>query len=58
MLHAEHDARVPFAEGRLIAGQIPGARFVPLAGSNHIILERERAWPDFLAAVRGFLDAD
>jgi DNA-binding NarL/FixJ family response regulator len=34
---------------------IPGARFVPLEGCNHILLEHEPAWPAFLAEVRGFL---
>ena len=44
ILHAREDAVVPFAEGRLIAGLIPGARFVPLEGRNHVLLETEPAW--------------
>ncbi len=55
VLHAENDARVPFSEGRLLASQIPGAAFVPLPGNNHILLENEMAWPQFLDAVRDFL---
>jgi DNA-binding NarL/FixJ family response regulator len=34
---------------------IPGARFVPLDGCNHILLEDEPAWPAFVAEVRAFL---
>jgi len=55
VLHAEHDAVVPFEEGRLLAALIPGARFVPLDGENHILLEDEPAWPRFLAELHGFL---
>jgi pimeloyl-ACP methyl ester carboxylesterase len=55
VLHAKGDLRVPFAEGRLIASSIPGARFVPLDGRNHLLLESEPAWSRFLDAVRDFL---
>jgi DNA-binding NarL/FixJ family response regulator len=54
-MHAREDAVVPFDEGRLIAGLIPGARFVPLEGRNHVLLETEPAWQDFLREVDGFL---
>ena len=49
VLHPDRDARVPFDEGRLLASLIPGARFVPLASRNHILLEA-RARLDALAA--------
>jgi DNA-binding NarL/FixJ family response regulator len=55
ILHAREDAVVPFAEGRLIAGLIPGARFVPLEGRNHVLLETEPAWGEFLDSVDEFL---
>jgi len=55
VLHARGDARVPFDEGRLLAGLIPGARFVPLASDNHVLLDGEPAWADFLAELRAFL---
>jgi pimeloyl-ACP methyl ester carboxylesterase/DNA-binding CsgD family transcriptional regulator len=55
VLHARDDAVVPFAEGRLIAGLVPGARFVPLDGHSHILLEDEPAWPAFLEEVHDFL---
>jgi pimeloyl-ACP methyl ester carboxylesterase len=55
VLHARDDAVVPFEEGRRIAAGIPGARFVPLDGRNHILLEADPGWPTFLAEVRAFL---
>ena len=55
VLHAKDDLRVPFAEGRLIATSIPGARFVPLESRNHLLLEGEPAWGRFLETVREFL---
>jgi pimeloyl-ACP methyl ester carboxylesterase/DNA-binding CsgD family transcriptional regulator len=53
--HARDDAVVTFDEGRLVAGLIPGARFVPLEGHNHILLADEPAWPRFLAETEAFL---
>ncbi|GAA0249126.1 alpha/beta fold hydrolase [Cryptosporangium japonicum] len=35
VLHRRHDRAIPFALGREVAAGIPGARFVPLEGSNH-----------------------
>lgn len=55
ILHARDDAVVPFEEGRHLAALIPGARFVPLAGKNHILLEDEPAWSRFMAEVDQFL---
>jgi len=55
VLHCVRDARVPFAEGRLLASGIPGARFVPLESDNHILLEHEPAWLRFVEEVRAFL---
>ncbi len=55
VLHAREDAVAPFEEGRRLAALIPDARFVPLEGRNHILLEDEPAWPEFVSQVRGFL---
>jgi pimeloyl-ACP methyl ester carboxylesterase/DNA-binding CsgD family transcriptional regulator len=55
VLHADGDARVPFDEGRLLAGLIADARFVPLASRNHILLEHEPAWLRWCEEVDGFL---
>jgi pimeloyl-ACP methyl ester carboxylesterase len=57
VLHCRDDAAVSFEEGRRMAAGIPGARFVALEGSNHLILERDPAWPRFMAEVREFLSA-
>ncbi|HTQ73873.1 MAG TPA: alpha/beta fold hydrolase [Burkholderiales bacterium] len=54
VLHARGDLSIPFEEGRLIAGLIPGARFVTLESRNHLLTESEPAWRDFLAAMAGF----
>ncbi|MGH7579465.1 MAG: alpha/beta fold hydrolase, partial [Gemmatimonadales bacterium] len=55
VLHGTGDLRIPFAEGRLLASLIPGARFVSLESRNHILLEGEPAWHRFLREVRSFL---
>lgn len=58
VLHARDDHVVPFEEGRILACEIPGARFVPLDSRNHILLETEPAWERLLAEVRDFLSED
>ena len=55
VLHSRDDAAIPFEEGRRLAGLIPGARFVPLASKNHVLLADEPAWTRFLAEVHAFL---
>lgn len=55
VLHATGDGSVPFEEGKLMASEIPGARFVPLDGSNHVLLETEPAWRRFLQEAEAFL---
>jgi len=54
VLHARGGLSIPFEEGRLVGSLIPGARFVPLNTRNHLILEDEPAWRDFLAAMEDF----
>ena len=55
VVHARDDQVIPFACGEELAAKIPGARLVPLEGSNHILLEDEPAWSEFVGAVRDFL---
>ena len=57
VLHSTGDVAVPFEEGRHLASLIPDARFVALPGNNHVLLERDAAWPAFLSEVRRFLDS-
>jgi len=55
VMHARDDARVPFEAGRRMAAGIPGARFVTLHGRNHLFLETEPAFGQFLEQTRSFL---
>jgi pimeloyl-ACP methyl ester carboxylesterase/DNA-binding CsgD family transcriptional regulator len=55
VLHARNDARVPFGEGRMIASSIVDAEFVPLESRNHILLEHQPAWKQFLAEIDRFV---
>jgi hypothetical protein len=41
-----------------MAALIPGARFVPLESRNHVLLETEPAWAQFVDEVRAFLSSD
>ncbi|MGH7514912.1 MAG: alpha/beta fold hydrolase [Gemmatimonadales bacterium] len=58
VLHRRNDSAVPFEEGRLMAGLIPNARFVPLEGRNHLLLGGEPALDHFLAELDDFLSTD
>ncbi|MGQ0748996.1 MAG: alpha/beta fold hydrolase, partial [Betaproteobacteria bacterium] len=55
VLHPRGDLRIPFEQGRLLASEIPGARFVPLESHNHILLEEEPAWGRFVEELHAFL---
>jgi pimeloyl-ACP methyl ester carboxylesterase/DNA-binding CsgD family transcriptional regulator len=55
VLHSKRDVRQPFEEGRLIASGVPRADFVPIESGNHLLLESEPAWQQWLDEVRGFL---
>jgi predicted ATPase/pimeloyl-ACP methyl ester carboxylesterase/DNA-binding SARP family transcriptional activator len=58
VMHGVGDLVVPFAEGRLMAEAIPGARFVPLLTNNHVMLADEPAFATFLTEARAFASAD
>jgi len=55
VLHSTRDLRVPFSEGRLIAGEIAHAHFVPLDSANHLVLRDEPAWLRWRDEVSEFL---
>jgi DNA-binding CsgD family transcriptional regulator len=55
VIHARGDRVVPVEEGRLLATLIPDARLVVLDSANHILLDDEPAWEQFVSALRGFL---
>jgi pimeloyl-ACP methyl ester carboxylesterase/DNA-binding CsgD family transcriptional regulator len=54
VLHGRGEIRIPFEEGRLIAGLVPAARFVSLETRNHLMMQNEPAWEDFLGALAEF----
>ncbi|HUE47199.1 MAG TPA: alpha/beta fold hydrolase, partial [Aestuariivirgaceae bacterium] len=58
VMHGVGDLVVPFAEGKLMAEHIPGARFVPLLTNNHVMLADEPAFATFLTEARAFASAD
>lgn len=53
--HVEGDAMVPFEMGRELAARIPGARFLPLSGNNHILQPNDPGWRPFFRELRNFL---
>lgn len=58
VLHVEDDQRIPFAEGRLAASLVPGARFVPLPGENHVVTPDDAAFEPLLSEMERFLAGD
>ncbi|MGO8910879.1 MAG: alpha/beta fold hydrolase [Bradyrhizobium sp.] len=55
VLHAREDRRIPFAEGQMIALSIPNAEFVPLDSRNHLLLNHQPAWRQFLDETARFI---
>jgi pimeloyl-ACP methyl ester carboxylesterase len=55
VLHAVGDRGVPFDAGRHLAGLIPGARFVALDSRNHVLLQRDAAFPRFVDEIDRFV---
>ena len=56
VVHSDRDQAVPPEGGRLLAASIPGARYVSLPSTNHLILETEPAWHLFLEELGLFLN--
>ena len=56
VIHCDRDRAVPAEKGRLLAAEIPGARYVSLPSANHLMLEEEPAWSLFLEELGLFLD--
>jgi pimeloyl-ACP methyl ester carboxylesterase len=55
VFHSDRDRVAPPQEGRILAAEIKGARFVPLSGANHLLLEEEPSWNVFREEVSTFL---
>lgn len=58
VMHLRDDQRVPFEEGRLVAGLIPNTHFVPLEGRNHVLLEGTPEFAHVFAQLHEFLRSD
>ena len=56
VMHLRDDRRVPIELGREVAAKIPGARFVALPGSNHIMLENDPGVALLFDELRDFLN--
>lgn len=57
VMHGREDGVVPLEEGRLLAANIAGARFVELESRNHVLLENEPAWSRFQQEALQFFGA-
>jgi pimeloyl-ACP methyl ester carboxylesterase len=56
VIHCNRDGAVPAENGRRLAAEIPGARYVSLPSANHLMLEEEPAWSLFLEELGLFLN--
>jgi len=56
VIHAISDAVQPVEQGRVLASEIPGARYVSLESRNHVPLPQEDTWTQMMHEVRLFLD--
>ena len=55
VMHVRGDQVQPFEAGRELAAGIPGARFVPLQGQNHMLLENDPASARVIEEIRLFV---
>jgi pimeloyl-ACP methyl ester carboxylesterase/DNA-binding winged helix-turn-helix (wHTH) protein len=55
VFHSHGDRVAPPEEGRIVATEIPNARFVPLTSGNHFLLAEEPAWKLFREELAAFL---
>jgi pimeloyl-ACP methyl ester carboxylesterase/DNA-binding CsgD family transcriptional regulator len=54
VIHGRTDNVCPVSEGKFLASRIPGAEFVELDSSNHVLLAHEPAWQRFQEVVLDF----
>ena len=54
VVHGTGDMRIPFEEGRRMAGLIPGAQFLSLETRNHLMTPGDPAWQRMLDAIVEF----
>lgn len=58
VLHSRNDQRIHYRHGMEIATGIPNARFVMIESPNHLLLEHEPAFDDWIAEARRFLSEE
>lgn len=58
VIHCVGDSVAPLNEGKLLATQIPRARFVTLNSNSHMIFENDPEFPRFVESIRNFLPSD
>jgi DNA-binding winged helix-turn-helix (wHTH) protein/alpha-beta hydrolase superfamily lysophospholipase len=56
VFHSDRDRIAPPQEGRILAAEIHGTRFVPMSSGNHILLGDEQAWQTFRKELASFLE--
>lgn len=54
VLHARRDSVVPIEQGRFLAANIPGARFVTVDSENHVPIPGEPSWEALLGEIEAF----
>jgi len=57
VIHALSDAVQPVNQGRILASEIEGARYVSLESRNHVPLPQEETWAIMMHEVQLFLDS-
>lgn len=55
IVHARKDSVVPVEQGRFLAANIPGARFVTLDSENHVPIPGEPSWEPLLGEIETFV---
>jgi pimeloyl-ACP methyl ester carboxylesterase len=56
VVHALGDAIQPIEQGRILASEIPDARFLPLDSRNHIPLPQQGSWAHMMQETGQFLE--
>ncbi|WP_189641609.1 alpha/beta fold hydrolase [Paramylibacter ulvae] len=57
VIHANCDAVQPSSQGRVLASEIPNAKYVSLDSRNHIPLPQEDSWKRMINETEAFLEA-
>lgn len=56
VVHCDSERVVPVELGRLLAAEIPNARYVSLPSANHLLMEEEPAWRNLVQELDTFLE--